>query len=122
MYVRQPVLTALFGRLNCDLLPFGLFLRRAFGIDMHNRAIGNDRAISAAPISTAFAHQVHVFSLWICLSEDDPALQRRSFRFVQFSQCNFIAAKIDDFRGDFASASVEEKSFSPTLMRRTSRA
>jgi hypothetical protein len=38
-------------------------------------------------------------------------LQRWCFGFVQFSQFNFIVAKIDDFRGDFASASVEENKF-----------
>ena len=41
--MRQPVLTALFGCFNRDLLPFRLFLRGAFGIDLNNRAVGNDR-------------------------------------------------------------------------------
>jgi hypothetical protein len=43
MHVGQPVLAALFGRFNCNLLPFRLLLRRAFGIDLHNRTIRNDR-------------------------------------------------------------------------------
>jgi hypothetical protein len=41
------------------------------------------------------------------------ALQRGSFRFVQFSQSNFIAAKIDDFPRDFAAAPVKDNKLLP---------
>ena len=34
-------------------------------------------------------------------------------RIMQFSQSNFILAKVDDFRGDFAPASVEDHKFLP---------
>ena len=83
MHPRQPVLAALFGCLDCDLLPFGLFLRGAFGIELHNRAIGNDRRNFGGTDLDRFLHnQVHVLSLRDRLPQNDAALQRWCFRFV----------------------------------------
>ena len=40
MHARQPVLSALLGCLDGDLLPFGLFLCHSFRIDLNDGAIG----------------------------------------------------------------------------------
>jgi len=81
--VRQPILTALFRCFDGDLLPFGLFLQAAVGIELHNRAVGNDRRNFGCTNFDGLLHdQVHVFSFWNCLSQNYPAAQRRCFRFM----------------------------------------
>jgi hypothetical protein len=109
MHARQPVLSTLLGCLNRNLLPFRLFLRRAFGIDLHDGAIGNNRRNRGrADLNRLLHNQLHVFPFGNRLPQDNPAAQRRHFRFVQFPQSNSVAAKINNLGSDFATASVEE--------------
>ena len=111
MHLRQPVLAALLGGLDCNLLPSHLFLRGTFGIDLNNGAIGNDRRnLGCTDLDCFLDDQLHVFAFWNRLPENDPAAQRRSLRFVQFAQSNFVTAKIDNLGCDFASASIEQNS------------
>ncbi len=85
MNARQPVLPALLCRLNRDLLPFRLFLRSAFGIDLHDYAIGNNwRNLGGADLRRLLDDQLHVFPFWNRLSQDDPAAEWWRFCFVQF--------------------------------------
>src|SRR6266487_948672 len=109
VHARQPVLSTLLGCLNRNLLPLRLFLRGAFRIDLHNGAIGNDRRnLGRADLDRLLHNQLHVFSFGNRLSQNNPAAQRRRFRFVQFPQPNFVVAKINHLGSDFATASVEE--------------
>ena len=103
LHFRQPVLSALLGRFDRDLLPLRLFLRRVFCIKIDNRALGNERTNFGRADLDRFLHdQVHVFSFRNRLAERDPATQRRRLRFVQFAQTNFIARKIDNLRCNLA--------------------
>ena len=125
-HLRQPVLSALLGRFNRDLLPFGLFLRRAFKIDMHNGAIGKDgRNLGRADLDRFLHDHVHVLPFWNGLAERDAAPQRRRFRFVRFSQANLVfgsprrvrpvADEIDNLCRDLAPAAVEDNEFVAAL-------
>ena len=61
LHLRQPILAALLGRFDRDLLPFGLLLRGALRIDMHNGAIGkNRRDLGRADLDRFLHDQVHV--------------------------------------------------------------
>ena len=92
------------------------FCAGAFGIELHNRAIGNDRRnFGCADLDRLLHDQLHVFPFWNRLSQNDPAAQRRRFRFVQFSQSDFVVVKIGNFRSEFAPLSVEENKSSRRL-------
>jgi hypothetical protein len=109
VHARQPVLAALLGRLNGDLLPFRLLLNGAFGINLNDSPVGNDRRyVGRTDLDRLVHDQLHVFSLRNCLSQNDPASKRWRFGFVQFSQADFATARIDNFGSDFAAASVEK--------------
>jgi hypothetical protein len=83
---RQPILAALLGRFDGDLLPFCLFLRNTFRIELYNGAVRNDRRNFGSTNLDGFLHnEVHVFTFWDCLSENNPAPQGHRFCFVQFS-------------------------------------
>src|SRR5262245_4102691 len=108
MKERQPILTALLGRFDGELLPFGLFLRSTFGIKLHNRAIGNDRCdLSCTDLDGLLYNQFHVFAFWDCLPQDDSAPQWGCLRFMQFSQANFVVGKTRNFRSNFAASAIE---------------
>src|SRR6266516_2740603 len=80
---RQPILPALLGCLDRNLLPFRLFLRGAFQIELYDRAIGNDwRNLGCPDLDRLLHDQLHVFSLWNRLPENDSTAQRRGFRLV----------------------------------------
>src|SRR5207244_4103434 len=113
---RQPILPALLGRLDRNLLPFRLFLRGGLQIDPYDRAIGNDRRNLGCPDLDRLLHdQLHVFSLWNRLPKNDSTAQRRGLRLLQFAQLNFIAARIDNFSSDFVPESVKENELLPVL-------
>ena len=114
----QPVLPALLGRFDRNLLPFRLFLRSAFKIDVYNGAIGKDgRDLGRADLDRFLHDQVHVLSFGNGLADRDVAAQRRRFPFVQFAQSNLVlcaprrvrpvADEIDNLRRDLAPTSVE---------------
>jgi len=109
VHARQPILATLFGGFDGNLLPFVLFLRPALGIEVHNGAIGNDRRnLGRTNLDCLLHNEIHVFPFWDCLSENNPATQRRRFCFVQFLQSNLAVADIRNFCSEFAACSVEE--------------
>ena len=109
MHRWQPILSALLGRFDCDLLPFRLLLFRFLFIKIDNRAFGNQRRdFRRTDLHRLLHDQVHVFSLWNCLRERDPTAERRRFGFVQFPQTNFTSCYVDNFGGDFATAAVKD--------------
>src|SRR5712692_5342000 len=107
-HLREPILSALLGCFDRDLLPFRLLLRRALKIEMYDRAIGeNRRNFGRADLDRLLHNQVHVLSLRNSLAERDATFQRGRFRLVQFAQLKLITGKIDNLRRDLAPASVE---------------
>ena len=81
--LRQPVLAALLGCFNRDLLPLCLLLFRFLRIKIDNRALGNERRnFRSADLDRLLHNQIHVFSFWNCLSESDAAAEWRSFGFL----------------------------------------
>jgi hypothetical protein len=107
--VRQPILPALLGRFDGDLLPFGLFLRGTFGIKLYNSAVGNYRCNFGCTNLDGLLHdQLHIFAFWNCLSKNNPAAKRRCFRLMQFSQSNLVLGDIRNLCSEFAAFSVKE--------------
>src|ERR1700736_3364789 len=91
----QPILSALLGRFDRDLLPLGFLLLCFFRIKIDNRAFGNQRRDFRSPDLHRLLHdQIHVFSFWNCLSERDTATQWRRFSLVYPAKLNFVAGKI----------------------------
>ena len=109
MHLRQPILSALLGCFDRDLLPFRLLLFRFLFIKIDNRAFGNQgRDFRRTDLHRLLHDQVHVFSLWNCLPENHSTTQRRRFCLVQFPQTNFTSCYVDNFGGDFATAAVKD--------------
>ena len=105
----QPVLAALFGGFDGDVLPFGLLLRGALVIDLDDGAIGHDgRDFGSADLNGFLHDEVHVFPFREWPEQGDAAGKRTASRFVQSAETNLGAIDGDDLGGNLAAVAVEE--------------
>ena len=105
----QPILAALFGGFDGDVLPFGLLLRGALVIDLDDGAIGHDgRDFGSADLNGFLHDEVHVFPFRNGLGKGDAAGKRRGRRFVQSAETNLGAIDGGDLGGHLAAVAVEE--------------
>ncbi len=119
--LREPVLSALLGRLERDGLPFGLLLRRALRVELHHGAGGEEREnFRGADLDRFLDNEVHVFSLRDGLGKGDVGAERRGDRLLQNAQANRARIERADLGGGFASAAIEEND--PIARRKTKNA
>ncbi len=109
MDVREPVLSALLGRLEGDGLPFCLLLCRALGVEVHHGARGKERKdLGRADLDRFLHDEIHVFPLRDGLGKGDAGLQRRGDGLLQNVQPDRGGIERGDLGGGFASPPIEE--------------
>src|SRR6476661_6191038 len=90
LHLRQPILSTLLCRLDCNCLPLGLLGSGGFVSQTNDGPIGNNRGyFRGSNLHRFLDDQVHVFSFRNRLTESDLATQRRSLGFMKFAEPDF---------------------------------
>jgi hypothetical protein len=109
MYLREPVLPALLGRLKGNSLPFCPLLCRALGVKVYHGASRKEGEDLRRANFDRFLHDVvHVFPLGYGLGKGDASLQWRGDGLVQNVQPDRGGIERGDLGDGFASPPIEK--------------